>query len=188
MARIYSRVGTETNDEDMMTRERPVALRHAAHTSRDAEFERPEELHVETNARRWINPTSLDAPKPRPGFVQRWIASDEDGSHWMKKAREGWVPRDPATLSAQERQLYQTVKQAGGPDLIRVAKLVLCEMPIQVARSRKEALGLLQENQMKSIPESVQELTKRGGGQFGPVKVSDQEFSARGRQSATMVG
>lgn len=189
MGRIYSRAAAvEDHDDEMtITRDRPMSIRNSAHISRDAEAERPEELRAETNAARWINPTSLDAPTPRAGFVQRWIADEADGSHWMKKMREGWTPREPATLSERERHLFQTAKGAGGVDVIRVAKLVLCEMPVQAARSRREALGLLQEAQMKSIPESVQDLAKGGDRGFGPVKVSDKEFSARGRQSATMV-
>jgi len=190
MGRIYSRVeaggGVDVEDEDISV-DRPMSLRHAVRETRDAEVQRPETLRADTKAQRWINPTSLDAPTPRPGFVQRWIADDPEGSHWMKKMREGWSPRDPATLSERDRQLYQTSKTQGGPDIIRVAKLILCEMPIQAARSRREALEVLQGNQMKSIPESVQELANKGGDRFGPVKVSDQEFSARGRQSATMV-
>lgn len=186
MGRIYSRADAGDYEDDTLTRDRPMALRHAAHETRDAEAERPKTLREETDAARWINPTSLDAPNPRPGFVQRWI-DESDGSHWMKKMREGYSPRDPATLTERDRQLYQTTKSTSGQDMIRVGKSVLCEIPIQVARARRRAVDELQHNQMRSIPESVQELNKRGGQSFGPVKVNDQEFSARGRQSATMV-
>lgn len=193
MSRRYSRAEALKSDdsEDIsVLRERPHNVRAPMHVDRDAEASRPD-LHAEVDAARWINPTSLDAPTARPGFVQRWISDgsldEKDRAHWMKNRRRGWAPRDPSTISPHERDLYQTAKGSGGDtDLIRVAGLVLCELPIQVARARKAALADMSSNQLKAIPESVQQLSKRDD-RLSPIKVTNEEFSMRGRQSATMV-
>ena len=50
----------------------------------------------------WKPPGLLDAPDPRPGFVQRWvsvsIAGRENTMNLQKRLGEKWRPRDPATV------------------------------------------------------------------------------------------
>jgi len=194
MVRVYSRNDAAARDDsdegEVLVRERTNMVRETPHLDRDAQAHRGD-AHPEVKANAWINPTSLDAPEPRKGFVQRWISdgsiNSADTSHWMKKMREGWRPREASSIPAEQRALYQSAKSDSGADIIRVAGLVLCEIPVTVARARREALSGALDNQLSSIPESVQELTKKGGEHFGPVKVQSKEFSARGRQSATMV-
>lgn len=185
--RIYSRVSSPAE------RERPTQMREAVHDDRDASIHRGD-LHPEMDARRWINPTSLDAPAPRPGHVQRWVrdgssptADDRDVAHYMRKVREGWSPRDPATIPAAERRMYPSVKSAGGDDMIRVAGLVLMEMPIHVANQRRQAMMEVNQNQMQAIAPSAEQLR---GAQFagvGGVQQEDRVAAYQGRKANSMV-
>lgn len=191
MTRVYSK--TERDGADVIERERPAIVRGSVHETRDAEADRSD-IRAEINPSKWVNPTSLDAPEARTGFVQRWIAdgsTSNDGSgisHWMKKMREGWSPRDPATVPERQRRLYPTAKASGGEDIIRVAGLVLCEMPKQVAMQRYNAVRDLNAHQLKAIPESLQELRSReGAAALGPIEVTEGENVIHGRRSATMV-
>ena len=192
--RVYSRRSADTAEHDeapaALMRERPVTTRASLHVDRDAEVARVD-VRQEFNPALLINPGSLAAPEPRPGFVQRWISDgsleSRDTSHWMKKRREGWSPRMLSTVPVSERDLYQTAKAQSGDDIVRVAGLVLCEKPIQAANARKAAISDLIKNQLQSVPESLQELRKRGDDRVGPIKVESEEHAMRGRKSATMV-
>lgn len=200
MSRAYSRTSElladfEDGDEgdvagaaaDAGLRERPTSLRTAAHPSRDAMETREEGLRPEP-AMRWTNPASLDAPAPRSGYVQRWVRDGErneaDASNWAKKMREGWRPRDPATVP-QIHDLYPTAKMANGRDVIRIAGLVLCEMPAQIAMSRRMAVLDMTRRQTQTLPQTTEEL-KNMKRTLGPVHVAEEARTARGRLPATM--
>jgi hypothetical protein len=193
MARVYSKIERDSGGIDVIERNRPAVVRQSVHESRDAEADRGE-VRLDVQPKKWIDATSLDAPEPRVGFVQKWIADgsvnneQRDASHWMKKRREGWSPRDPSTVPASERLLYPTEKSSHGEDIIRVAGLVLCEMPRQVAMQRLHAVRDRSNHQYASVPESLQELRSRERMPgVGPIEVTDGENSLRGRRSATMV-
>ena len=48
------------------------------HEARQYETWDDVDIHAE-EAKPWVRPTSLDAPPPRPGFVQRWIRVGMNG-------------------------------------------------------------------------------------------------------------
>jgi hypothetical protein len=56
-----------------------------------------------TVASKWRPTNLLEAPEPRPGFKQRWIATmvlgQETPTNVAKRMREGWQPRDIKTVS-----------------------------------------------------------------------------------------
>lgn len=192
MGRIYDRAGTTATIE-MHERNRAAIVRGAAHVEREATVDRTAGVRME-NPQKWINPTSLDAPPPRPGCVQRWVSQAPrnanghvDDRHWLKKMREGWSPRDPATISLEMRQLFPSVKISNGHDVIAVAGLVLCEMPAQVARQRKLAVGDLIKHQQDSVPESLQELRDKQRERVIARVEENDERTFRGRKPATMV-
>jgi len=190
MARVYERTG----EIDVFERARPTIIRHATHETRDAEATRVDQ-RVETNPARWINPSSLDAPEPRPGYVQRWVVDGTDPSAdknakttWGKKLREGWAPRDPNTIPSQLRQTYASAKLSTGQGVIGVAGLVLCEMPRQVALQRYHAMGDSVDRLGASLPESTDALRERERkrNRVGDLEVTDKVKSLRGR-APTMV-
>jgi hypothetical protein len=50
----------------------------------------------------WKRPSTLEAPPPRPGYVQRWIrtsiGASNDPQNVSKRFREGWRPRPADTV------------------------------------------------------------------------------------------
>jgi hypothetical protein len=195
MSRIYSRAGVGHNEGpalDVADRERQPIVRHSVHTDRDATADREDGVRRETkNASAWINPASLEAPRPRPGFVQRWIADgmlsgSANEKNWSKRMREGWSPRDASTIPESQRTGYPTAKTPSGSDCVRVAGMVLCEMPQQIARQRYDAVHDLIRRQSKSMPESMEELRRKGRTNGLDIDQADEEATYRGRRAATM--
>lgn len=167
-------------------RERPRVMHHAVHVDREAEAARVE-AHPFIDPTRAINSPYLEAPPPRDGFIQRWIADgSKDNSdntaqrNWWIKQRAGWRPRDPSTVPPQLRDLYPSSQLGSGQDCIRVGTSVLCELPLQVARARGDAVRDLIRRQSSSIPESTDELRKKGRDGVGPLKVDESEKVRRG--------
>ena len=60
---------------------------------------RENETRAETS---WKPASLLDAPPPRPGMVQRWVATSILGKdtpdNVYKRQREGWTPREADTV------------------------------------------------------------------------------------------
>ena len=58
----------------------------------------------------WKPPSLLDAPAPRPGYTQRWIATSIQGKETpdnvYKRMREGWSPRKADTV---KDKLFPTI-------------------------------------------------------------------------------
>lgn len=192
MGRVYNNLRAV----DVAERERPAVVNHTVHEARDAAHER-RDLHQEIDPNLFINPTSLRAPAPRPGFVQRWISdgygmSEEsrirEHQRFLNKQRQGWAPRDPSTVSDAERRFYLTAKAGSPDDMIRVAGLVLCEMPVNVARQRIEALSDVNRRQRDTLPQSTEELRQgaRGTRGIGELQVENETNTVLGRPAATM--
>lgn len=92
----------------------------------------------EINSKPWVRPTSLAAPKPRPGFVQRWIRvathGVEDPANTMRKFREGWKPRPAETIPADFP--VPTIAHGEWAGCIGIEGSILCEMPQELAAKR----------------------------------------------------
>jgi len=86
----------------------------------------------------WSRPAELEAPKPRPGYTQRWIrirlGTDDDARNSMRKFREGWLPR--SVESVPGGYAPPTFSHARLGEVIGVEDLILCEMPIKKAMQR----------------------------------------------------
>ena len=191
MGRIFSKANAAPDGDvmELPARERHNVQRHSVREDRDAEMTR-EDVRIEIDPARWVGGVALEAPPPRPGYVQRWIldgtTQNAPGERsWHKRIREGWEPRNPESVSEAQRRLFPPTKAASGADVIRSGHLILCEMPRQIANQRKLAIQDRTTHNTKSIPQSVQELT-RGRAGVGPVTAEDQETSLRGRRAATM--
>jgi hypothetical protein len=111
----------------------------------------------------WRRPTSLDAPPPRTGMVQRWVRmthrDGEDKMNWSGKFREGWKPRTPDTLPAQFSHL--TGMQQGST-LITVGGMVLCEMPEKMLAQKRGYIRELNRRQELSVAAETDKISREG--------------------------
>jgi hypothetical protein len=190
--RIYNRGAAAPSIE----RERPHVMRHSMHTTRDVEVER-RDFHEELDPIKMLNPTNLEAPPARPGYVQRWISDsvhgDSGGSvskEWTRKMRQGWSPRDPSTVSPAELRIYETGKSQSGQGLIRMSGLVLCEMPRAAAEARAWAVQEKNKRLRASAHPGTEALRNgeaRKAGAVSDVTITDDTRVVKGRRAATML-
>ena len=78
------------------------------------------------------NTRTFDAPRPRPGYAQRWVRFELNGKRDIKnitrKIRgQGWRPRRASTVTGPVS--VPTVAVDGGDAILMVDGYVLCEMP-----------------------------------------------------------
>lgn len=86
----------------------------------------------------WQRPSVLDAPDPRPGYVQRWVrykaGNQEDQENIEKAMDQGWRPRERSTV---KRGHELTAKSSGQYGKYYVKRgLMLMEMPEKLAQQR----------------------------------------------------
>jgi hypothetical protein len=175
-------------------RERPGVAHSSVHQDREAEHTRFDDVHMEFDVNRAFNPTSLKAPEPRHGMMQRWVADGTnptaekgDQLNWFGKRHKGWTPRDPESVPERQRRLYPSVKLHDGSTAIRIAGMVLCELPIRVAKAYGDVIRGRIQHQSKAIPDSLQELRKRERQGVGPLHIEDEHAAYRGRKAASYV-
>ena len=193
--RLYDRAAFDTRTATPVSaplrtveRERPSLVHAGVHTTREAEETRID-MHPEFDADLHFNPTSLKAPPPRPGYAQRWVADGTDPTahhsvqrNWFSKTRQGFAPRLPETIPPGLKHLYPSMKLAGGQDAVRIAGMVLCEIPIEVARARRMAINDKIKEASASIPTGLANLNKRAQeAGLSPLQVGDKHQSYRGR-------
>ena len=97
----------------------------------------------------YVPPSALPEPTPEPGIVYRWIAThvlgQSDPTNVSKKMREGWEPvkaDDHPELMLMRNEKTGNVEMGG---------LMLCKMPVELARSRDEYYGRQAQAQMDSV-------------------------------------
>ena len=133
-------------------RQRPATIHPAIHQSREVEIADERVVHVESQPLVWREPTNLDAPSPRPGFVQRWVRDnvtpDSSDANFARRFAEGWRARSPDTVDAGYQFLIG--KSSGGQAVLRVGNNILCEMPRALAEQRAAHYAGKLENQMRS--------------------------------------
>lgn len=87
----------------------------------------------------WRRPSMLEAPPPRPGYVQRWIrtsiGASQDAKNVSQRFREGWKPR--SADSVPRGYTPPTITHGKFGEVIGVEGNILCEMPIKMARQRE---------------------------------------------------
>jgi hypothetical protein len=131
----------------------------------------------------WRRPTSLDAPPPRPGMVQRWVRMTQregkDQINWSGKFREGWRPRDPATIPQQFHHL--TGVEQGAGSLIAVGGMVLCEMPEKVLAQKRGYIRELNRRQELSVSAETDKISREGvAAGAAPITRQDEVTVSRG--------
>lgn len=127
---------------------------HTVHSSHDADsaaHDRP--VHVDW-AGTAINQTSLIAPPPRQGYVQRWVRYEDrqgmDKPNWASRMQHGWKPRSVDTIPGYDRN-YQVTKNASGSEMIIVDGLVLCEMPAQLLKRHADWVAQQNQQMMRAV-------------------------------------
>ena len=151
------------------------------------EHDLDEDLDVEdrdTEVIEWQNPSNLEAPAPRPGMVQRWIRASfragEDPGNIMRARREGWRPRPVSTVDRSYAPATITHKTFG--EVIAVEGLILCEMPIKVARQRYKFYQSLLAAQNEAITRDIHRDERPGM----PIIADRRATVTRGRKPETI--
>jgi hypothetical protein len=134
----------------------------------------------EADAIEWQDPSNLEAPPPRPGFVQRWIRSafrtGEDPASLQRAHREGWRPRALSTVPSGYAPATMTHKQLG--DVIAVEGLILMELPARVAKARKKFYDRLMAAQNEAIERDIHKDERPGK----PIIAERRTTVTRGRR------
>ena len=141
-----------------------------------AEEERPDTA--------WTPPSLLDAPPPRPGMVQRWIATSIQGKdtpdNVYKRMREGWSPRKADTV---KDKLYPTINHGQWQGSIGIEGMLLCEMPIEKHKAQKAYYRNKSSEANESIAGDLDALGRNNGQRIYQDRTSN---SSRGRDLSVM--
>ena len=142
---------------------------------------RAEEVRPDTA---WKPPSLLDAPKPRPGYVQRWIATSIQGKETpdnvYKRMRAGWEARSADTVKDKR---YPTINHGQWAGCIGIEGMLLCEMPEEKHKSMKEFYSGKNEGQNESIASDLDALGRTGG---MAIHQNRQSSTSRGRLPTAM--
>jgi hypothetical protein len=164
---------TVVDADDVEEIERQVAQSQGAATRAAAKYRGSAEVHGldhvhdvetddtiedrETEVIEWQDPSNLEAPPARPGMVQRWIRASfrtgDDPGNLMRARREGWRPRVVSTVP--QGYAPATINHKSLGEVIAVEGLILCEMPIKVARQRYKFYQSLLQAQNEAIQRDV---------------------------------
>ena len=129
----------------------------------------------------WKPPSLLDAPEPRPGYVQRWIATSIQGKdtpdNVYKRMREGWEPRKASTVKDQK---FPTINHGQWAGCIGIEGMLLCEMPKEKHDSMKAYYRGKSNDQNEALTGELDSLGRKTGTQFFQERKSS---SSRGREN-----
>lgn len=148
---------------DLGTGERAMPRRthEEMHDTRDAEArDVPRTSSAEIVYR---PPTNLDAPDPRPGYVQRWVRAQfrdgDDTLNWQARIGEGWRPRDPKSVPDHEARFRPTNQKA---DSITVGGLVLMEIDEAVMLAKRKWIKQQNIRQEQSVSMETDRASQAG--------------------------
>ena len=132
----------------------------------------------------WKPPSLLDAPEPRPGMVQRWVATSIQGrdtpDNVYKRMRAGWNPR-PADSVKDKR--YPTINHGQWAGSIGVEGMLLCEMPEETHKQMKDYYHGKTQEQNESIPGELDALQRNSG---LPIFQERRSTTSQGRDVSVM--
>ena len=132
----------------------------------------------------WKPPSLLDAPEPRPGMVQRWVATSIQGrdtpDNVYKRMRAGWNPR-PADSVKDKR--YPTINHGQWAGSIGVEGMLLCEMPEGTHKQMKDYYHGKTQEQNESIPGELDALQRNSG---LPIFQERRSTTSQGRDVSVM--
>ena len=132
----------------------------------------------------WKPPSLLDAPEPRPGYTQRWIATSIQGKETpdnvYKRMREGWSPRKADTV---KDQLYPTINHGQSAGSIGIEGMLLSEMPQEKHKSMKNYYQNKSSEANEAIAGELDALGRKTGQRIYQDRASN---SSRGRDLSVM--
>ena len=115
-------------------------------------------------ASKWRPSNLLEAPEPRPGYAQRWVATmvlgQETPTNVAKRLREGWAPRDVKTI--KDGQHFPTIEHGKFAGHIGIEGMVLCEMPQEMLDQRNDYYAQMTENLMRSVENDMNKVESPG--------------------------
>lgn len=146
--------------------ERPLSEqrgRDPVHPARAFETYELEDADKEDD-RPWVRPTSLEAPPPRPGFVQRWVRvafrDEDDATNASRKFREGWKPRPADTVPPSHQ--VPTISHGKWAGAVGIEGMVLCEMPKPMAEKRRKHFADETARRTNAIEDELQAQSRPG--------------------------
>ena len=139
---------------------------------------RDEESRPQTT---WHPPALLDAPKERPGFVQRWVSTTIQGKdtpdNVYKRMREGWEPRKASTVKDQK---FPTINHGQWAGCIGIEGMLLCEMPLEKHKAMKDYYKGKSNDQNEALTGELDSLGRKTGTPFFQERKSS---TSRGREN-----
>ena len=126
----------------------------------------------------WEEPLNLQAPPPRPGYVQKWarvaVGADADATNVARLAKGGWTPRPADTCEG-----FVAVKGGDFNGCIGVHGMVLMEQPVELAGKRQQLIR----NRVNKLTMAVDK--DLGVFADSQVQLHDERTFHRGRQRIT---
>lgn len=120
----------------------------------------------------WKRSTALDAPDPRPGFVQRWVRikanGQDDHENYISRYEEGWRARDPKTVP--RAHLLTTTKTIDNVQMFVKRGHVLMELTEAAAKQRKEFYQGALDRQTKAVENDLWNDNKGAAGRVMPIR------------------
>lgn len=151
------------------------------HLSRDQEQQEAAVVREELE-RPWLRQATLEAPPPRPGFVQKWIRASlfgkADPANVRNKERIGWVPRSPTTIPKS----HSMPRVSDGPQagFIMVEGMILCERPLAMKKAHDKAIRDEIDRRTLAIDADIARANKENRSvAFGQIKKSDRTIPVR---------
>ena len=125
--------------------------------NKDNKIKNETRVEKSTVASKWRPSNLLEAPEPRPGFSQRWVATmvlgQETPTNVAKRMREGWQPR--SAKSIKDSQHFPTIEHGKFAGHIGIEGMVLCEMPTEMVNQRNEYYANMTDNLMTSVEQDM---------------------------------
>ena len=157
-----------------------TSAERSVHGSRGAEM-RDDTVHEEEEIV-WEQSLALQAPPPRKGFRQRFVRvmlqGKDDHTNISKKLRDGWKPREVATLPKNyDVPIIESGRFAG---FIGIQGGVLMEMPEKRAQAREKFYNRLTRGRTQALDSQLQQVGQVAGGRgFGPIESDKKSVPVR---------
>lgn len=106
-------------------------------------FERPKQ---------WMPASTLPEPDKQPGYAYRWVRvstrSESDPRNISSKLREGW---EPVRIEEQPQFRMLVDPNSRFKDNIEVAGLLLCKIPVEFMKQRRDYFAKQNRDQIESV-------------------------------------
>lgn len=143
---------------------------------------RPELFERVDESAEYERPSSLKAPPPRPGYVQRWVRVGMGGSidekNLNRKLREGWRARPSNTVPKGFQ--VPTIKHGDFLGTVMVEGMLLCELPVKMAKKRRDFMRRETTARTRAVNEHLMRVNEGARGSFGPIRKAEESKVARG--------